>query len=97
MCSTSLTSFDPDRNRAWITADGVSLSIDTEYLTPFSHRLQSLYMFIGELHFYGEDVVLKARVASCVDGLDLKLYRQVIEQRRKHEASLEIQSNRSES
>ncbi|GAB4851333.1 Telomeric pathways with STn1 [Ancistrocladus abbreviatus] len=60
-----------------VIADGsTTLKIDTQHLS-LNFRVGSIYQFIGELHIQPEnEVLLKARVARNVDGMDLNLYRQ---------------------
>lgn len=60
--------------------DKSELSIDTSLIEPFEARSGSLFQMIGELEpgRHG-DIVLKARVVRCVDGLDMPLYRKAIE------------------
>ena len=70
-----LVSYDVASCKAVISADGASLAVDTRLLEPFGFQLHSLMQFIGEIDL-DEDRVpqLVARVARCVDGLDLRLY-----------------------
>lgn len=56
------------------------MSIDTSLIEPFEARSGSLFQMIGELERGKQgDVVLKARVVRCVDGLDMALYRKAVE------------------
>ncbi|KAH9606229.1 hypothetical protein KSS87_008042 [Heliosperma pusillum] len=60
-----------------VIADGnATLKIDTQYVM-LQYRLGSIYQFIGELRLESDiEPILKARVGSNVDGIDLNLYRQ---------------------
>jgi hypothetical protein len=61
------------------------LCIDTSLIEPFEARFGSLFNMIGELEAGNQnDIMLKARVVRCVDGLDLSLYRKAIESQRKY-------------
>lgn len=54
--------------------------IDTSLIEPFDARFGSLFQMIGEIGCGKENnIVLKARVVRCVDGLDMSLYRKAIE------------------
>jgi len=79
-----LESFDPDASHAKIAMDGVSLAVDVS-LVPGAdpHRVGSLYQYIGELDVRGTDKTLRARVARCVDGLDVEVYKRALQVRRK--------------
>ena len=47
-----------------------------------------LYQFIGELEWERGEPVLIPRVARCVTGLDLEMYREVVKMKRAYEESL---------
>jgi hypothetical protein len=72
-----LESFDPDASRGVIAMDGA--------LVPGAdpHRVGSMYQYIGEVDMRGADRTLKARVARCVDGLDIEVYKRALQVRRK--------------
>lgn len=57
------------------------LYVDTKLIEPFNARYGSLFQMIGELDVDGKDgdIVLKARVVRCVDGLDLTLYKKAVQ------------------
>ncbi|XP_045159578.2 CST complex subunit TEN1-like [Mercenaria mercenaria] len=56
------------------------ICIDTSLIEPFQARFGSQFQMIGELEPGSQhDIVLKARVVRCVDGLDMSLYRKAIE------------------
>ena len=79
-----LESFDPDASRGVIAMDGASLAVDVS-LVPGAdpHRVGSMYQYIGEVDIRGADRTLKARVARCVDGLDIEVYKRALQVRRK--------------
>ena len=88
----SLESYDPVAARARVGADGESLWVDVSKVSGADpHRVGSLYQYIGELDAAvggGPDPtepkpVLRARVARCVDGLDLLVYHKALETRNK--------------
>ncbi|KAI8918301.1 telomere-capping, CST complex subunit-domain-containing protein [Powellomyces hirtus] len=91
-----LVAFDSTHTLALIEHAGAHLIVDAALLGPFHHRLKSLLQFIGEvergwkppkdLPFElppGPQVLLRARIVRNVDGLDLPLYDQALEIRRK--------------
>ena len=43
----------------------------------------SLYQFIGEVNI-NEKTTLRARIASCIDGMDMDLFNQALDIRRKY-------------
>eukprot|EP01083_Nonionella_stella_P081267 223756_1 len=59
------------------------LTIDTEMLQENVFKINSLFQFIGEVYFQGESPLLKARIARNVDGLDVRLYDEVLDIKRK--------------
>ncbi|KAJ3150402.1 hypothetical protein HDU89_003183 [Geranomyces variabilis] len=92
-----LVDFDPIHNLALIEHRGASLAIDAALLGPFHHRIKALLQFIGEvernwtppetLPFQlgpgAHHPILRARIARNVDGLDVPLYEQALEIRRR--------------
>ena len=88
----ALESYDPVAARARVGVDGESLWVDVSKVSGADpHRVGSLYQYIGELDAAvggGPDPtepkpVLRARVARCVDGLDLLVYHKALETRNK--------------
>ena len=43
----------------------------------------SLYQFIGEVNM-DEKMTLRARIACCIDGMDMDLFNQALDIRRKY-------------
>jgi len=67
-----------------------SLQLDTRLIEPFDARIGSLFQVIGELECGDTNqVVLKARVIRCVDGMDLIMYRRVVDSQRRYLKSRE--------
>ncbi|KAG0476892.1 hypothetical protein HPP92_013733 [Vanilla planifolia] len=72
---------------AVIVDGGVTLRVDTQHLRDINFRISSIYQFIGELKIQeGNQAILEARIGRNVDGMDLNLYHQSIQLRRKFEA-----------
>ena len=82
-----LVSYDAAAARATIALDGASILVDVANVpSPDPHRIDSLYQYIGEIDGGGGGggggaPCLRARVARCVDGLDLKLYARALRER----------------
>lgn len=86
-----LVSYDAAAARATIALDGASILVDVANVpSPDPHRIDSLYQYIGEIDAAGGGgdgnggggaPCLRARVARCVDGLDLKLYARALRER----------------
>ncbi|XP_020585979.1 CST complex subunit TEN1 [Phalaenopsis equestris] len=84
-----LESYNVESAMAVIVDGGASLLIDTQNLRDICFRTNSIYQFIGELLIPQDgQVTLKARVGRNVDGIDLNLYHQSIQLRRKFEAHI---------
>jgi len=75
-----------------LSQDGVTarLRIDTRLIEPFQVQPGDLALFIGEMHNHiptvgqlQQQMQLRARVHSCVNGLDMKLYAKALELRRR--------------
>lgn len=62
------------------------LVINTSLIEPFEARFGSLFQMIGELEtgYQGYDLVMKARVVRCVDGLDISLYKKAVQCQRNY-------------
>ncbi|KAL0918537.1 hypothetical protein M5K25_010550 [Dendrobium thyrsiflorum] len=84
-----LQSYNVESAIAIIVDGGATLLIDTQHLRDINFRTNSIYQFIGELLIpHDGQVVLKARIGRNVDGIDLNLYHQSIQLRRKFEADI---------
>jgi CST complex subunit TEN1 len=81
-----LTAYDALQNRAVIEYKNAHITIDTSFLDVFQHKINALFQFIGEIEKDDRlGVILKARVIRCVEGLDVNLWEQALELRRKFE------------
>lgn len=69
---------DTDSNNAVIEHRGSSLSVDLSLVDYSQIRLNSLYMLIGEVEMVNEELVLKVRIVSNVDGLDISLFEKAL-------------------
>ena len=81
-----LVAYDAAAASATIALDGASIAVDVANVpAPDPHKIDSLYQYIGEVDGRGPDGTpcLRARVARCVDGLDLKLYGRALHERNK--------------
>ncbi|KAH1182966.1 CST complex subunit TEN1 [Mauremys mutica] len=57
----------------------------TKFVEPFQAQLGSLYVALGEIEQRdGERPVLKARVLMCVEGMNLPLLEQAIQEQRRY-------------
>lgn len=66
-----------------ICADGCEMLIDTSLVEPMAFNRGSMYQFIGEIHA-NEKLTLRARIACCIDGMDMELFNQALDIRRKY-------------
>ena len=81
-----LVAYDAAAASATIALDGASIAVDVANVPAHDpHKIDSLYQYIGEVDGRGPDGTpcLRARVARCVDGLDLKLYGRALHERNK--------------
>ncbi|XP_068660876.1 CST complex subunit TEN1 [Aristolochia californica] len=84
-----LLEHDEHTSVAVIVDENVNLKIDTQHLRDLNLRVGSMYQFIGELHIHLDtDATLHARVGRNVDGIDLNLYYQTLQLRRRFEAEI---------
>ena len=63
--------------------EGIELNIDTSFVEPTAFNRGSLYQFIGEV-YVSENIILRARIATCIDGMDMTLFNQALDIRRKY-------------
>ncbi|XP_049626672.1 CST complex subunit TEN1 [Suncus etruscus] len=72
--------------RAQRGSDQHQLLVCTELVEPFQAQLGSLYIVLGELDQQPDGVpLLKARVLICVEGLNLVLLEQAIQEQREYQ------------
>ncbi|NXA55516.1 TEN1L protein, partial [Nothocercus julius] len=86
-----LSCYDLARSEAVLTARHRAaqhrVCVDTTFVEPFQAQLGSLYMVLGEAeHREGkrEGPVVKARILTCVEGMNLPLLEQAIQEQRKY-------------
>lgn len=63
--------------------EGIELIIDTSFVEPTAFNRGSLYQFTGEV-YVSENIILRARIATCIDGMDMNLFNQALDIRRKY-------------
>ena len=66
-----------------VCEDGCEIIIDTSLVEPMAFNRGSMYQFIGEINV-DEKLTLQARIATCIDGMDMELFNQALEIRRKY-------------
>ncbi|NWU96565.1 TEN1L protein, partial [Upupa epops] len=84
-----LRCYDLARSEAFLTAQHSSVQhqvcVDTKFVEPFQAQLGSWYMVLGEIeHREGEGPVVKARILTCVEGMNVPLLEQAILEQRKY-------------
>ncbi|XP_064651622.1 CST complex subunit TEN1-like [Lineus longissimus] len=58
------------------------LLVDTTFIEPFSAYTGSMFEILGEVERQENGTILKARIAKCVDTMDLNLLRESLELQR---------------
>ncbi|PFX26836.1 CST complex subunit TEN1-like [Stylophora pistillata] len=71
------------RSQLKVSDEGIELIIDTSYVEPIAFNRGSLYQFIGEVYVY-DNIILRARIATCIDGMNMDLFNQALDIRRKY-------------
>ncbi|XP_064323352.1 CST complex subunit TEN1 [Phalacrocorax carbo] len=84
-----LCCYDLARSKAVLTAQHSSaqyqVCVDTTFVEPFQAQLGSRYLVLGEAeHREGEGPVVKARILTCVEGMNVPLLEQAIQEQRKY-------------
>ncbi|NWH18418.1 TEN1L protein, partial [Grus americana] len=86
-----LCCYDLVRSEAILTTQHSSaqyrVCVDTTFVEPFQAQLGSRYMVLGEAeHREGkcEGPVVKARILTCVEGMNVSLLEQAIQEQRKY-------------
>lgn len=82
--------YDMTQSRVTLMAqhgsDHHQILVCTKLVEPFQAQMGSLYIVLGELeHQKDGDSVVKARVLTCVEGLNLPLLEQAIGDQRKYQ------------
>ncbi|XP_054026698.1 CST complex subunit TEN1 isoform X2 [Dryobates pubescens] len=81
--------YDLAHSKVILTAEHSSVqyqvSVDTSFVEPFQAQLGSYYMVLGEIeHRKGEGPVVKARILTCVQGMNVPLLVQAVQEQRKY-------------
>ncbi|KAG8454429.1 hypothetical protein GDO86_000886 [Hymenochirus boettgeri] len=83
-----LSSYDLEQSMATMTTQYAAvqhtLRISTKFVEPFLAKFGSHYIALGELEEDGSLPLLCARVITCIDGADLSLLQQGVEEQRKY-------------
>ncbi|KAJ7427456.1 CST complex subunit TEN1 [Willisornis vidua] len=85
-----LCCYDLARSEAVLTAQHSSaqhqVCVDTKFVEPFQAQLGSFYMVLGEAEYREETCspVVKARILTCVEGMNMPLLEQAILEQRKY-------------
>ncbi|XP_021270894.1 CST complex subunit TEN1 isoform X1 [Numida meleagris] len=84
-----LSCYDLARSEAILSTQHGSaqhhIHINTALVEPFGAQLGSLYVVLGEAeHREGESPVIKARILTCVEGMNVPLLEQAIQEQRKY-------------
>ncbi|KAM6468990.1 CST complex subunit TEN1 [Liasis olivaceus] len=83
-----LHSYDMAISQAILTTQHTSgqhcIPVCTKFVEPFQAQLGSSYIVLGETEFKEGEMVLKARVFTCVEGINLQLLEKAIEEQRKY-------------
>ncbi|XP_075033904.1 CST complex subunit TEN1 [Mixophyes fleayi] len=84
-----LSCYDSAQSSAMLTAQHSAaqhkLQINTRFVEPFSARLGSYYLALGELDTVNDvHPVLCARLLTCIEGADLSLLQNAVEEQRKY-------------
>ncbi|NXF12164.1 TEN1L protein, partial [Smithornis capensis] len=78
------------RSEAILTAQHSSaqyqVCVDTKFVEPFQAQLGSFYMVLGEAEHREETSrpVVKARILTCMEGINVSLLEQAIQEQRKY-------------
>ncbi|XP_054832874.1 CST complex subunit TEN1 [Eublepharis macularius] len=96
-----LHSYDLVSSKAILTAQHNKVQhlicICTKFVEPFQAQLGSTYIVLGETELGNDEMVLKARVLTCVEGINLPLLEKAIEEQRKYFQEREKQQDGSNS
>ncbi|KFQ25793.1 CST complex subunit TEN1, partial [Merops nubicus] len=84
-----LNFYDLARSEAVLTAQHSSaqyqVCVDTKFVEPFQAQLGSCYMVLGEAEQReGGAPVVKARILTCVEGMNTPLLEQAIQEQREY-------------
>ncbi|NWQ58862.1 TEN1L protein, partial [Neopipo cinnamomea] len=85
-----LCCYDLDQSEAVLTTQHGSaqyqVCVNTKFVEPFEAHLGSFYVVLGEAEYRKEtsSPVVKARILTCVEGMNLPLLEQAIQEQRKY-------------
>ncbi|NXP93087.1 TEN1L protein, partial [Passerina amoena] len=85
-----LCCYDLARSEAILTTQHNStqyqVCVDTKFVEPFQAQVGSSYMVLGEAEHREEtsSPVVKARILTCVEGMNVALLEQAIQEQRKY-------------
>ncbi|KAJ3188748.1 hypothetical protein HDU85_004462 [Gaertneriomyces sp. JEL0708] len=83
----TLQAFEPGKSQAVIIHHKTQLLVDVSLLGPFSYRLKTLLEFFGQLEINRttdlKQIILRARIARNMDGLDIGLFEKAVKIRRR--------------
>ncbi|XP_014111309.1 PREDICTED: CST complex subunit TEN1 [Pseudopodoces humilis] len=85
-----LCCYDLARSEAVLTTQHNSaqyqVCVDTKFVEPFQAQVGSFYMVLGEAEHREEtsSPVVKARILTCVEGMNVPLLEQAIQEQRKY-------------
>lgn len=95
-----LSSYDSARSEALLTAHHsaaqYTLRLNTRFVEPFSAQLGSYYLALGELDSGELDeaqLVLCPRLLTCIEGVDLSLLQNAVEEQRRYFRERAAQTN----
>ena len=83
LCFYRAIAHDITKSELKICADGLELLIDTSLVEPMAFNRGSMYHFIGEIQVH-EKLTLQARIACCIDGMDMELFNHALDTRRNY-------------
>jgi len=83
-----VTEYDPGRAQCFIVHGNHKLVVDLKLVLPQNMSNDALFQFIGELCLPEQEnsssvLILRARIAKNVDGMDIKLYEELLLARRR--------------
>jgi len=71
--------------RAQHGSDEHQILVCTKLVEPFQAQKDSLYLVLGELEHQDGGSVVKARVLTCVEGMNLPLLEQAVREQRRYQ------------
>ncbi|XP_044900390.1 cyclin-dependent kinase 3 isoform X6 [Felis catus] len=71
--------------RAQHGSDEHQILVCTKLVEPFQAQVDSMYLVLGELEHQDGGSVVKARVLTCVEGMNLPLLEQAVREQRRYQ------------